>query len=163
MTRCTVREETPLDARAIAAVTRLAFGGRQVEVDMIDAIRDSSEYVPGLSLVAEVDGDIVGHCMLGRKQLAGKPGPPVLQLGPLSVHPYWQRQGIGGQLVNAAREAARRRGQEDLVVLLGEPLYYPRFGLRPAADFAIGPDSPAAMVFPLVDDVSIYQGTEIPH
>lgn len=73
MTRCSVREETLLDVRAIAAVTRLAFDGRQVEVDMIDAIRDSSEYVPGLPLVAEMDGEIVGHCMLGRKQLAGKP------------------------------------------------------------------------------------------
>lgn len=160
---CTVREETPLDHGAIASVIRLAFGGRQVEVDMFEAIRTSDEYVPGLSLVAELDGELVGHCVLGRKWLAGRAAPPVLELGPLSVHPRWQRQGIGSQLVTAALEAARRRGREDLVVLLGEPGYYPRFGFRPAADFAIGPDWPAAMVLPLVDDVSMYQGTEIPH
>ncbi|GAB3911897.1 N-acetyltransferase [Microlunatus endophyticus] len=159
----TIRMETPFDYSAIAVVTRLAFGGRQIEVDMIEAIRHSDEYVPGLAFVAEVSDEIVGHCMLGRKRLAGKPAPPVLELGPLSVHPSWQRQGIGSRLVFAALEVARQRGREDLVVLLGEPMYYPRFGFRPATEFGISPDWSAAMVFPLVDDVSTYDGTEIPH
>ena len=163
MTDCIIREEEPLDFNEIAAVTQVAFGGRQVEVDMVEAIRDSDEYVPELSLVAELDGEVVGHCMLGRKHLAGRAAPAVLVLGPLSVHPRCQRQGIGGQLVGVALDLARRRRQEDLVVLPGEPTYYPRFGFRPAIDFGIGPDSPAAMAFPLVDDVSIYRGTEIPH
>jgi len=163
MTGCTVREESRLDHSAIAAVTHAAFGGRQVEVEMIDAIRNCDEYVPGLSLVADIDGDVVGHCMLGRKHLAARPAPAVLALGPLSVHPRWQRQGVGGRLVTAALKAALRRGQEDLIVLLGEPTYYPRFGFKPASDFGIGPDWPAAMVFPLVDDISVYRGTAIPH
>lgn len=65
--------------------------------------------------------------------------------------------------MTAAQTAAKLRGQEPLIVLLGEPDYYPRFGFRPAREFGIRPDGPAAMAFPLVDDVSDYRGTEIPH
>lgn len=123
MTRCIVREETPLDHNEIAAVTHAAFGGRQAEVDLIDAIRNSDEYVPGLSLVAELDGVVVGRCMLWPKVSGWQGCARCSRTGPLSVHPRWQRQGIGGQLVTAVLEAARRRGREDLIVLLGEPTY----------------------------------------
>ena len=54
---------------------------------MVAAIRASEEYIPELSLVAEVDGTAIGHCMLGRKPLLGVTAPPVLSLGPLSVVP----------------------------------------------------------------------------
>ena len=87
MTRCLIRPETPADVALIAEITRPAFSGRQVEVDMVAAIRASEEYIPELSLVAEVDGTAIGHCMLGRKPLLGVTAPPVLSLGPLSVVP----------------------------------------------------------------------------
>lgn len=160
---CRVRPETEPDAALIAEVTRLAFGGRQVEVDMVEAIRSSAEYVPSLSLVAVVDDVVVGHCMLGRKPLLHVAAPPVLCLGPLSVVPSWQRRGIGSRLVTTALEEARQRRAEPLVVLLGEPDYYSRFGFRPAHDFGIKPDWPAAMVCPLVADISAYVGAVIPH
>ncbi|SDT29460.1 GNAT family N-acetyltransferase [Microlunatus soli] len=159
----TVRPETDADVGAIAAVTRLAFDGRQVEVDMVAAIRSSDGFVPELSLVADLDGAVIGHCLLGRKILGGRPMPPVLQLGPLSVHPEWQRHGIGSRLVIAAQQEASRRGREAMIVLLGVPAYYPRFGFRRSAEFGIGPDSEAAMIYPLIDDLSDYTGTEIPH
>lgn len=149
-----IRAETAADVAAIAEVTRLAFDGRQFEVDMVAGIRASEQFVPELSLVAERDGVVVGHCMLGRKVLAGRAMPPVLQLGPLSVHPDHQRQGNGGRLVSAAQDEARRRGREAMIVLLGVPDYYPRFGFRRAAAFGIGPDSEAAMIIPLVADIS---------
>lgn len=129
---------------------------------MIDAIRNSDEYVPSLSLVAELNGEIVGHCMLSRKRMSGRAAPPVLVLGPLGVHPSRQRAGIGSQLVRAAQDAAKLRGQEALIVLLGEPGYYPRFGFRRASEFGIAPDSAAAMAFPLMDGLEEYRGTEIP-
>ncbi|MBE1603623.1 GNAT family N-acetyltransferase [Actinopolymorpha pittospori] len=160
---CAVRPETAADIARIADVTRLAFGERQIEVDMVAAIRTSDEYVPELSLVAEVDGTVVGHCMLGRKALLGVTAPPVLALGPLSVLPSWQRRGIGSQLVSTAQQVATHRGKEALIVLLGEPDYYPRFGFLPARDFGIQPDWPAAMVYPLVIDLTDYRGAEIPH
>ncbi|GAA4987212.1 N-acetyltransferase [Actinopolymorpha pittospori] len=162
-TCCVVRPETAADIARVADVTRLAFGGRQIEVDMVAAIRASDEYVPELSLVAEVDGTVVGHCMLGRKALLGVTAPPVLALGPLSVLPSWQRRGIGSQLVSTAQQVATHRGKEALIVLLGHPDYYPRFGFLPARDFGIRPDWPAAMAYPLLPDLSNYRGAEIPH
>lgn len=163
MTTCTIRQEEPADFGPIAELTRLAFSGRREEVDMINSIRASDEYLPELALIAEVEGSLVGHCLLRRAGLSGPPAPPVLVLGPIGVHPDWQRQGIGGKLIMAAQDRARRRGRESLIVLLGHPEYYPRFGFRPAAEFGIGPDTPAAMAYPLVPDVAGYSGTEVPH
>jgi putative acetyltransferase len=163
MTECFVRAENPADRGPIAEVISLAFGGRRTEVDMVAAIRATPEYLPHLSLVAEVNGEVVGHCMLRRATLLGRAAPPVLQLGPLSVHPAWQGRGIGTRLVTTAQATAKQRGVETIIVLLGEPEYYPRFGFRPAQEFGIGPDWAAAMVFPLVDDVGSYRGTQIPH
>ncbi len=47
-------------------------------------------------------------------------------------------------------------------MLLGHPEYYPRFGFRPAGDYGIRPDSPAAMAYPLITDVPDYRGSRIP-
>jgi putative acetyltransferase len=63
----------------------------------------------------------------------------VLGLGPLSVRPDRQRQGIGGALVHALLGAADAL-DEPLVVLLGDPRYYERFGFRPAAGYGITPE-----------------------
>jgi putative acetyltransferase len=53
-------------------------------------------------------------------------------LGPLAVHPVHQRRGVGADLVRAALDACRALGRS-VVVVLGEPAYYARFGFRPAA------------------------------
>lgn len=160
--QCRVRPERATDVERIDDLTRLAFGGRQVEVDMINRIRASADFVPALSLVAEIGGRLVGHCLLARRTLRGKAMPPVLQLGPLGVHPSWQRQGIGSRLVVEAQRVARLRGAEPLIVLIGIPAYYPRFGFARAMTYGIGPDMPAAAAYPLVDDVPDYRGTSIP-
>lgn len=158
---CRVRPENPDEIARIEELTRLAFGG-ELEVDMIAQIRRSDGFEPQLSLIAELDGELVGHCLLRRAGLESVPAPKVLVLGPISVHPSRQRQGIGGQLIMAAQEAGRRR-TEPLIVLLGHPEYYPRFGFRRASEFGIGPDWPAAMVYPLVTEVPDYRGARIPH
>lgn len=93
-TECVIREERPADHEAIADVTRLAFSGRQFEVDMVAAIRASDEYVPNLSLVADLNGQVIGHCILARTVMGGPAALPALQLGPVSVHPAWQRRGV---------------------------------------------------------------------
>ncbi|GAB3753719.1 GNAT family N-acetyltransferase [Microlunatus parietis] len=157
-----IRPERAADVERIDALTRLAFDGREVEVDMITRIRASADFIPELSLVAEAGDQLVGHCLLARKTLRGKVMPPVLQLGPLGVHPAWQRQGIGGRLVVEAQRLARLRGAEPLIVLVGIPAYYPRFGFTGAMTFGVGPDMPAAMAYPLVDEVPDYRGTSIP-
>jgi putative acetyltransferase len=77
----------------------------------------------------------------------------VLELGPMSVGPGNQRSGIGGRLVREALRRADERG-EPLVLMLGHPSYYPRFGFRPASTLGIEPPAPslpdeALMALPL--------------
>jgi putative acetyltransferase len=122
-----IRAATAADHDAIVAVTTAAFRGEE------KALRIVREVVPEISLVAEEDGEIVGHTMLSRMRM-GEHRP--LQLSPLSVAPAHQGRGIGGALT---REALRRADEagEPFVVLLGHPGYYPRFGFEPAAPLGV--------------------------
>lgn len=131
-----IRPETRQDLRSVEAVAEMTFG-RRLEVRMIESIRASDGYVPELSLVAEDEetGALVGHIMLSYVELEGT-GRCVLELGPLGVRPSRQRQGIGSQLVREALARADALG-EPLVVVLGHPEYYPRFGFRPSRELGI--------------------------
>jgi putative acetyltransferase len=104
---------------------------------MIDAIRSSEGFVPDLSLVAEVDGAVVGHVVLSYVALEGS-RRRVLELGPLSVVPEHQHAGIGAGLVEEALRRPDERGAP-IVLVLGHPSYYPRLGFRPAAELGIRP------------------------
>ncbi len=127
----------------IRAVTAAAFGkpGADVPVEapLVDWLRASQAWMPELSLVAEgPGGDVIGHVVCTR----GTAGPaPVLALGPLSVHPGWQRRGTGTALMHAVLGAADALG-EPLVALLGSTGYYPRFGFRLAGGYGITPKHP---------------------
>lgn len=134
----TIRPERAEDVEAIARVVEAAFG-RAVEARLVERIRASEQYVPELSLVAEEDGEVVGHVMFSYVTLIGNGEEwPVLQLAPLAVTPERQSAGIGGALVRAGLELADARG-EPLVALLGHPTYYPRFGFEPASEHGIEP------------------------
>jgi putative acetyltransferase len=133
-----IREETPDDFDAVHAVTAAAFG-RDDEAHLVRRIRVSEQYVPTLSFVAEDDGEINGHVMLSYVDLAGS---QVLELAPLSVAPSRQGEGVGSALARAALEAAERHG-EPLVLLLGDPAYYSRFGFVLAAEHGIHPPDAA--------------------
>ena len=135
-----IRAETQADHDAIAAVTRAAFG-KDVEVQMIEAIRASDGFVPELSLVAADGGPVIGHVLLSYVALEAS-DRRVLELGPLSVAPERQRQGIGSALVRESLRLADERG-EPLVLVLGHPWFYPRFGFQPASTLAIEPPDPA--------------------
>ena len=132
-----VRREREGDAPAIAAVTAAAFGGPDaVEVGLVDALRASDAWIPALSQVAEAaHGDVIGHVVCTRAHVAEE---QALGLGPLSVHPDHQRRGVGSALMHAVLGAADALG-EPLVVLLGDPAYYRRFGFVPAAGHGIDP------------------------
>lgn len=120
-----IRPETRTDHTAIRAVVAAAFG-RRFEADLVDAIRLSDRYVPGLALVAEVDGDVVGHVLVSYVDV--EPGPVrLLQVAPLAVAPEHQRQGVGSALMNEAIRLVEARG-EPLVLVEGDPRYYGRFG-----------------------------------
>ena len=125
-----VREETSDDVAAIAAVTETAFltapHTSHTEQFIVAGLRRTKALA--VSLVAEVDGAVIGHVALSPVTIAdGTPG--WFGLGPISVLPARQGEGIGSALMGAALDALRARGAAGCVVL-GEPAYYGRFGFR---------------------------------
>ena len=118
-------------------VVAAAFG-RADEARLVERVWASGEYLPSLDLVAEDEGAIVGHVLHSRGEVDGR---AVAALGPLSVTPERQRQGVGTALMDEALGRADRAGYP-LVALLGHPTYYPRFGFVPAATLGIEPSFP---------------------
>ncbi|MFV1845809.1 GNAT family N-acetyltransferase [Stenotrophomonas maltophilia] len=126
----TLRNEAAADISAIHALTAAAFATAEhsshTEHFIVDALRARGELA--VSLVAEVDGERVGHVAISPVAVSdGSSG--WFGLGPISVLPGWQGQGIGAALMHAALEALRQQGARGCV-LLGEPGYYGRFGFR---------------------------------
>jgi len=136
-----IRREDPSDVGAVRAVTAAAFSGPSCpEVRLLDELRATGAWLGRFSLVAaDSSGAVVGH-VLGSRAHVGS--VPVLALGPLSVAPGHQRRGVGKALVHTLLGAADAR-DEPIVVLLGDPAYYGRFGFRPAAAYGIEPPVPA--------------------
>ncbi|MFJ4187950.1 GNAT family N-acetyltransferase [Kitasatospora sp. NPDC089509] len=131
----TTRVECPQDAPATRRVHMAAFPGPD-EADLVDALRRDPAWLPGLSVVAVDDsGLVVGHALLTRLRVGGNGGGggggDALALAPVAVAPEWQRRGVGELVVRAALSAAEEAG-EKLVVVLGDPDYYGRFGFTPA-------------------------------
>ena len=131
-----VRRASDADWPAALEVQRRAFDG-DVEAEMAEAIRTSDGYVAELSLVAEVDGAVVGHVISSWVGLEGT-ARRLLQLGPIGVVPELQGQGIGSALVRASLEAVRALG-EPLLLLEGSPVYYGRFGFVRADELGLEP------------------------
>ena len=90
-----------------------------------------------LSLVALLADEVVGHILFTPVKIQSADSSfEALGLGPMAVLPHYQRKGIGSRLVQAGLEECRRAGHE-IVVVLGYPEYYPRFGFLSANRFGI--------------------------
>lgn len=126
-----IRQESPSDIAAIHAVTEAAFKNaphtEHAGQFIVDALRKSGAL--GISLVAERAGDIIGHVAISPVKISdGAAG--WYGLGPVSVSPKLQGQGIGSLLIESALRTLRERKASGCV-LLGNPAYYSRFGFRP--------------------------------
>ncbi|WP_306120578.1 MULTISPECIES: N-acetyltransferase [unclassified Roseitalea] len=118
------RPSSPEDAIAVRAVHRRAFG-RDAEAELAIALIEGETET--IDMVAKLDSMVVGHVVLSALD-----GPErSLALGPLAVDPDWRDFKIGTELVRRALEMARRQGWKSAFVL-GDPVYYGRFGFKRA-------------------------------
>ncbi|OWQ93936.1 GNAT family N-acetyltransferase [Roseateles aquatilis] len=127
----TLRSETPADIDAIARLTAAAFlhapHSSHTEHFIVDALRRHGQLT--VSLIAEKDDAIVGHVALSPVEISSG-ATEWFGLGPISVLPECQAQGIGTLLMRAALSEIQRQGAQGCV-LLGDPAYYGRFGFKP--------------------------------
>lgn len=134
-----IRPEKEADFDTVRQVNTLAFGGA-AEATLVDALRKSAELC--ISLVAVDDNQIVGHILFSEVTIeSGDSASPALGLAPMAVLPEYQRQGLGSELVRAGLRECQRIGA-NVVVVLGHPEYYPRFGFVPASQKGLTSEYP---------------------
>ena len=121
----TIRSETPGDIDSIRRINLQAFG-QKAEASIVDKLRNRNALT--ISLVATTENEVVGHIAFSPVMIESQCSSfEAVALAPMAVLPAHQRKGIGSQLVRAGLEECRRLGH-DIVVVLGHPDYYPRFG-----------------------------------
>lgn len=120
-----IRPERPTDHLEIRSVTEAAFE-RPNEADLIDRLREEGAVL--LSLVAEIEREIVGHILFSRMAIEIAQGRlPAVSLAPMAVRPKDQRRGVGGRLIRHGLRELRSSG-ERIVIVVGHKDYYPQFG-----------------------------------
>lgn len=125
-----IREERPEDIVAIGDLNDRAFG-QEREGHLVDALRSHGGI--SLSLVATLNGRVVGHVLYSPATIGAVAG---VALGPMGVLPEHQRQGIGSKLIESGKRIVRGSGCP-FIIVLGHANYYPRFGFRPASTHGV--------------------------
>lgn len=128
-----IRPETEADRAAVRAVNQAAFE-TPTEADLVEALHGKE--MPLVSLVAEVDGKVVGHILFSPVTLTEHAALSCMGLAPIAVAPDYQRKGIGSALVRQGLIRCKDLGC-CAVVVVGHPEYYPRFGFVPAGRYAL--------------------------
>lgn len=162
----TIRLEETQDYRTVEEITKLAFSypervkrskiGCCLEHYMVHSLRQV-DGINDLSFVAEIQGKIIGHIIYSNAYIQKPDGTKVnvLNFGPLSVHPQYQKQGVGSALMKYSIESAKSLGY-GAILFFGRPEYYPRFGFVEAKEFGItdcnGYNYPAFMAMELKKD-----------
>lgn len=163
MMHITVRAEEEKDYHRVEEITKLAFSypgriergkiGCPYEHWMVHELRQR-DGIKQLSLVAEINNNIVGHIICSKAEVRlDEIILPVLNFGPISVDPPFQRQGVGKTLIKTMIEKAKNLGF-GAILFFGRPEYYPRLGFKEAATFGItdcnGHNCPAFMGMELI-------------
>ncbi|HET6489899.1 MAG TPA: N-acetyltransferase [Syntrophales bacterium] len=132
-----IRNEKDSDAEAISAITMAAFEtcpySHQTEQFIVIALR--AAHALSVSLVAEIEGRVVGHVAFSPVTISGR-SCDWYGLGPVSVLPVRQKQGIGKALIHEGLSRLKTRGAKGCV-LVGDPDYYKRFGFRNLPDLTL--------------------------
>jgi putative acetyltransferase len=156
MSEVSVRPEQKTDVDAIRRVHEAAFSSL-LEAELVDNLQAEGDAV--LSLVAWSEGEVSGHVLFSRLRALEARGLRATALGPLGVVPAQRRRGIGTALVRDG--LARLRGDgEDLVIVLGDPKFYERFGfsVKAARVFQTPYDGPNLQALALSDAGHLAQG-----
>ena len=131
---CIIRPESPDDYTRVHDINKLAFE-TDSEAVLVDGLRQEAQHV--ISLVAVMGDEVVGHILFTPVAIGDTtPSPATMGLAPLAVHPEFQDHGVGGELVKAGLEACIA-AEAEVVVTLGHPEYYSRFGFTPAVEEGI--------------------------
>jgi putative acetyltransferase len=134
MNDISIRTEAASDFGAvrdlICKVFHETYGTGDVEATLVEKLREQPENGPNVSLVAELDGAIVGHVFFSGIKLVAHPDIPVCCLAPLGVYSQYQKKGVGSQLTRKGLAECADRGYK-AVFVQGDLNYYPRFGFIP--------------------------------
>ena len=159
--RITVRPEEHRDYKSIVSLVLRSFkegtdysDGTDI-VALIEEIRDSEYYIPELSFVAELDGEIVGHFLFSRFPLSKTPegghgganDTDIVMLAPVSVHADHLRQGIGSAMIRLGIEKVKEMGFKGMIVE-GNYRFYNTVGFRTSSEYGIFPVSGYPMIEP---------------
>ena len=129
-----VQPESNEDIVGIHLLNQAAFD-RDNEANLVDNLRKADAVT--LSLVAKTDQAVLGHILFSpMKIIDGDHITPAVGLGPLAVHPGFQRRGIGSKLVRTGLSMLVERGHS-IIIVLGHPWFYPKFGFKPAHIYGI--------------------------
>ena len=136
-----IRQENESDYAAVFDLIEKAFKNEvysdHQEQLLVERLRTSSAFIPELSLVAEIDKQVIGHILLTKIKIKrAEKSFGSLALAPVSVLPEFQKKGVGGQLIIVAHEKAKALGHHS-IILLGHQDYYPKFGYSQADKFGI--------------------------
>jgi putative acetyltransferase len=150
-----IRSERPTDQDAIQKITLAAFAGKpyssQTEHLIVNALRDAGAL--SLSLVAQASEEVVGHIGFSLVTIDGKE-IDWYGIGPVSVSPEYQLQGIGSKLIKEGLLRIRTLGAKGCV-LEGSPQYYGRFGFKTytGLSYAGAPAAEYFMALPFTEDI----------
>ena len=153
MKNYSIRTEQPRDFKAIENLTREAFWNVYrpgcTEHYVLHCYRESPDFIPELSLVLEVGGEIVGHVMYAWSHIDADDGRKIkmMTFGPISIRPDFKRKGYGKILLDHSMELAKKMGAGCLLIV-GNIDFYGKSGFVPALTKGIRyADDPEATYF----------------
>ena len=161
-----IRAEEPADYKNTELMTMRSFFNKYRpgadEHFLIRIIRESNDYLPQISRIAEYNGRIVGAVYYTKAWIVDNDiRHDVITFGPLAVEPTMEGNDIGGALMRETIKLAKEAGCSG-IVLMGEPNYYPRFGFERGKKYGItdadGNTWDSLMCLPLNDDFSNIKG-----